>query len=136
MSKYNDLLVDFMRQKSVIVKMFSGIPLASEADLAELSIWSEGICRDVLARLDSDRDESCCPWCLIFYNCDGCSYGGRNGTCADRNSNSLYTQIQELIMDRYTGLVSIPGMRDLIATTKQKFAEIVDNDAERGDSNG
>jgi hypothetical protein len=130
MNSYTELLVDYMRQKSVIVKMFSGTHLADDADLADLSLWPESLSHKALSLMSDTTDHACCPWCRTseFVACNHCAYGERNGVCAD--DGSLYSRIQDVLQPRYTGLVSLPGMRRLIENTKDKFYALASNSKE------
>jgi hypothetical protein len=56
-----------------------------------------------------------CPWCIVYKECDECTYAQRHGQCTEGvmiNSTSRYGKIY-LRLGR-AGITSLDGMRELV----------------------
>lgn len=127
MNKYKELLLDYLAEKNKIVYKYSGMELATKADLTEVRRdWTNEKCRNALMYLEVlHTDSSTCPWCIVVSYCSHCGYGENNGECTDFSSryHRILCSLEEL-QDRTMYINELPGMLELVASTKNKYNQL------------
>jgi len=120
---YKELLLDFMRMKSIIVESFTSIPCFTELDYEEVKKWPESICKSLFIDF-GHGDVWSCPWCLLTDVCKFCGYGKRHGICIDEYDSLYQHQLRNVEMIGYTHISSLPGMSELIELTLKEYRKL------------
>ena len=119
MSKYRELLLDYLWEKNKIVRAHTKLTLTSRADFDEAATWSEEQCKTALNYMTVHNS---CPWCALFA-CSVCGYGLRNGYCEDK-AGKFRRVLAMLDTYRYGGPFAMPGFVALVEKTKRKLSLI------------
>ena len=109
---YKEKVIEFVMTKNALVSLYTELDYITNEDIEEIKSWSEEDCGIVYKHMAKYiirsinmpfstiiEDEVTCPWCIysskikIYYDCDDCGYGKRNGFC--NNSGSKYRQIAD-----------------------------------------
>lgn len=122
MSKYTELLLDFMQKKNEIIRKHTQMDIFTPEDFEEVKSWRVKLCILALDKLNHrSNDINNCPWCLVTSGCYSCGYGKRHGDCGSRLSR--YRRVKCILP--YTDFTDMPGMSELVDDTKCRFRTIL-----------
>lgn len=122
---YKQILIDYLKDKSLILSTYSKEPYIIKKDLEYIKSLSEDMCRDFLINtLYNFFDCMGCPWCAVNCNCDNCDYAKNHGNWGDNESS--YQKMKRHLSNygHFYGIVSIPDIIDLIAKTEKRVKRL------------
>ena len=110
---YNDLLLEFMREKHKLIKTATGVEYLYPEDIEWLKNLDEKFCKMFFTNLNEGRsiDTQICPWCIMFKSdCTRCTYALSHEPCT-ADENSTY---EEITCRTEGTIASIPGVENLV----------------------
>ena len=107
---YTGKIITFFQEKASFFMGASGIRCFTNADLDDLSTFSEEenkrayeIIVENIENGGQDLDARLCPWCILLNNdCEKCGYGKRHGKCGD--DISVYTKLGDALDGSFSNI--------------------------------